>query len=98
MQVKIITLVAATVVASGCGVVSMPSPTQKGNILLAGDAEGMRALGDTLIGIQAESKSRPNVKSAYFVNRQYQEAEITARENRPGFLESLFSGGSSNGK
>lgn len=78
---------------TGCGLVSLPSPMQKGNILLSGDADGMRALGDTLIGIQAESKSKANVKSAYFVNRSEQEAEITARENRPGFFTSLLSGG-----
>ena len=92
-QVNIFLLVAGCVAMSGCGLMSLPSPMQKGNILLAGDADGMRALGDTLIGIQAESKSKPNVKSAYFVNREQQEAEITARENHPGFLTSLFSGG-----
>lgn len=92
-QVSVFLLIAGCATMTGCGLMSLPSPMQKGTVLLSADAEGMRALGDTLIGIQAESKSKPNVKSAYFVNREQQEAEITARENHPGFFTSLLSGG-----
>lgn len=89
MQVRIVTLVACTVVATGCGMVSIPNPTQRGTVTLQADEAGMRAFSDLLAGQITSGKARPNTVDAYWKARQNQEE--TAR--RPGFLESLFNGG-----
>lgn len=89
MQVKIAVLIAATVAATGCGMVSIPNPTQRGSMTLQADEAGLRAFSDLLAGQITSGKARPNTVDAYWKTRQNQEE--TARQ--PGFLESLFSGG-----
>jgi hypothetical protein len=70
----------------------MPNPLAKGNLTLQSDEAGLRAFSDLLAGQISEGKARPNTVGAYWKNRSEQERELTARENRPGFLTSLFSG------
>lgn len=90
-QVRITVLIAATIAASGCGMMSIPSPAQRGNITLAADAEGMHAFSELLVGSMAQAQGKG--KSTYWNQREKYEANVTARDARPGFLTSLFSGG-----
>lgn len=94
-KVVIATILTCTAVyLSGCGVVSLPSPMQRGHILVSGDAEGMRAFGDTINGLVSEGKASADIKGAYWQHREATEAQETARAMRPSILENLFGGGS----
>lgn len=75
---------------SGCGIVYTPNPLQKGHILVAGDAEGMRAFSDMNTGLVAEGKTPGNMKSSYFQHRDLSEQEQTRRALAPSFLQGLF--------
>lgn len=86
-------LACIAIYAAGCGVVSMPSPLQRGHVLVAGDAEGMRAFGDTLNGLVSEGKASADVKGSYWQHREATEAQETARAMKPSILENLFGGG-----
>lgn len=76
--------------ASGCGVIYTPNPLQKGHILVAGDAEGMRAFSDMSTGLVNEGKTPGNLKSSYFQHRDLTETETTRRALAPSFLQGLF--------
>lgn len=93
-KVVIATILTCTAVyLSGCGVVSLPSPLQRGHVLVAGDAEGMRAFGDTLNGLVSEGKASADIKGAYWQHREHAEAQETHRAMKPSILENLFGGG-----
>lgn len=69
---------------SGC------SLGQQGHVVLAADAQGMRAFGDALNGMIAQGKARPGATGAYFAHRNMREGEETRRAAAPGFLAGLF--------
>ena len=69
---------------SGC------SLGQQGHVVLAADAQGMRAFADALNGMIAQGKARPGATGAYFAHRNIREGEETRRAIAPGFLAGLF--------
>jgi len=58
------------------------------DVTLTGTAEGMRAFGDTIIGIQ-KTMVEPKNESKYFANRQLQEDEISKRHAKLSFWQRL---------
>lgn len=65
--------------ATGC-MSFAPSPFQRGNIVLAGDAEGVESLMDGLNGFVANGASQdPMGNSAHWEHRKNQEAQRTRR-------------------
>ena len=74
--------IVASLTATGCtsfGASQMFSDSDEGFVMVAGNAEGIRAYNDGLIGIITDTKSSPDVKSAYWQNR---EAETSVRTMR----------------
>lgn len=75
------------VVCSGCGVTGGYAPYERtmldvdnGHILLDTDAEGMRALGDTLSGVINVGKTSPDVRPSWYDTRE--KLEATRRGSR----------------
>ena len=52
----------------------MFSGSDEGFVMLAGDAEGIRAYNDGLIGHVVEGKTSPDVKSSYWQSRERETA------------------------
>lgn len=77
---------------SGCGIISTPSPWSEGSIVVSGDAEGMRAFGDTLSGLISNSKTTdPTGNSAHWAFRAEQEQQRTKRSCKNcGFAQKLL--------
>lgn len=51
------------------GASQMFADSEEGFVMVAGNAEGIRAYNDGLIGIIADTKASPDVKSSYWQNR-----------------------------
>lgn len=82
-----IALIATTM--TGC-MSFTPNPFQDGNVVLAGDAEGVRSLMDGLNGLVANGKTTdPLGDSAHWQHRKQQESQRTARI---GFFNKLKGG------
>jgi len=76
---KVIAVTAVVLCATGCssvGVHRMFDSDDNGWVMLSGDAEGVRAYNDGLVGHITEARNNPDVKSAYWQNR---EKETTVR-------------------
>lgn len=73
-----------------CGAIYTPNPLQKGHIAIIADAQGMRAFGDSQIGLINEAKTSPDIKSSYFQHRDLTEQEETKRVFAPSMLQNLF--------
>lgn len=60
---------------TGCtsfGASQMFADSDQGFVMIAGDAEGIRAYNDGLIGVIADTKASPDVKSSYWQHRESQ--------------------------
>ena len=79
-------------VMSGCGMVNLPSPTQEGNIVIAGDAKGMRAFGDVMNGMITNGKASPDQDTAHWQHRKNEVNNETVRAQTPGFWQKLVGG------
>lgn len=77
---------------SACGFINTPSPWSEGNIVVAGDAEGMRAFGDTLSGLITNAKTTdPEGNSAHWKFRDSQEQWRTKRTCKNcGFVQKIL--------
>jgi hypothetical protein len=74
-----IALVLITVLSSGC-MSFIPSPFQRGNVVLAGDADGVESLMDGLNGFVANGHTQdPMSNSAHWEHRKNQETQRTRR-------------------
>lgn len=60
---------------TGVGASNMFSSSERGFVMLAGDAEGIRAYNDGLNGIISNTKASRDVKSSYWQNRD-KETEV----------------------
>jgi len=77
-----------TVATSGC-MSFAPSPFQKGNVVLAGDAEGIESLMDGLNGFVANGHTQDSMgDSAHWKHRKEQESQ---RTRRSGIFQKLTS-------
>lgn len=76
--------------ASGCGALSLPSPAQEGTIMLAADAKGMKAFGDTLNGLVTNGKASPDQDTAHWIARKAEMDNETKRAQVPGFWQKLI--------
>lgn len=77
-----------TTLMTGC-MSFAPSPFQKGNVVLAGDAEGVEALMDGLNGFVTNGHTQdPMGDSAHWRHRKEQEGQ---RTRRSGFFQKLTS-------
>lgn len=100
MKTAIIVLIASLVATplTGCGILySAPTSSKHGHVILAGDAPGVRALFDGMIGQVSEAKSKPNTQTSYWKHRSQFESEDTAREREitkrtlaPSWISELF--------
>jgi hypothetical protein len=82
-----IALIATTM--TGC-MSYTPNPFQDGNVVLAGDAEGVRSLMDGLNGLVANGKTQDALgDSAHWQHRKQQEQQKT---NRLGLFNKLKGG------
>lgn len=78
MKVAIAAVVVAVAVSGCLGIT--PSPFQRGNVVLAGDAEGVEALMDGLNGFVSNGASQdPTGNSAHWEHRKNQEVQRTRR-------------------
>lgn len=79
------------ITASGCGLNYAPAPWQEGSVVLAGDAEGVRAFFDGANGLVSNAKTTdPLGNSAHWQMRAHQETERTKRGCRNcGFIQKL---------
>ena len=69
---KLAAAVVASMALSSCtsfGAHQMFGDSEQGFVMLAGDAEGIRAYNDGIVGIITDTKSSPDVKSSYWQNR-----------------------------
>ena len=89
-EMKYIVMVVVAMLLAGCGTIYTPSMLSHGNIMISGDAEGMRSLGDTMAGLVSEGKAAPGTVGSYFQTRQVQDMNATRRALAPSFLEGLF--------
>ncbi|RLC80068.1 MAG: hypothetical protein DRI61_06570 [Chloroflexi bacterium] len=58
---------------TGCttfGASQMFEESDSGFVMIAGDAEGVRAYNDGIVGIITDTKATPDVKSSYWQNRE----------------------------
>ncbi len=62
-----------------------------GHFMMAGDAKGVRAFGDTLNGLITNGKASPDIDTPHWATRRSQESEETKRVYAPGFFQKLFS-------
>ena len=77
ITVVLIVLIIAALCFGGCTSYSahrMFSNSDAGFVMLAGDAEGIRAYNDGRIGSITEAKTSPDVKSAYWQSRERETA------------------------
>ena len=51
------------------GASSMFTDSDRGFVMLAGDAEGIRAYNDGIVGIIADTTASPDIQSSYWQNR-----------------------------
>src|SRR4051794_40554818 len=95
-----VALAVLAIATSGCGVISAPSPWQDGHVMLAGDAEGVRAFFDGANGLVANAKTQdPMGNSAHWQLRAHQETEKTKRAcQNCGFLQKLTGGTQNEGQ
>lgn len=76
MKTKMV-VIALLLCSSGCtefGASRMFENSDAGFVMLAGDAEGIRAYNDGLVGHITEAKANPEVKSPYWQNRDQETA------------------------
>jgi hypothetical protein len=70
---KLATAVVASLTMTGCttfGASQMFTDSDEGFVMVAGNAEGIKAYNDGLIGIITDTKASPDIKSAYWQNRE----------------------------
>ena len=75
--VVLIVLIIAALCFGGCtsyGAHRMFGSSDQGFVMLAGDAEGIRAYNDGLVGHIVEGKTSPDVKSSYWQSRERETA------------------------
>lgn len=78
-------LLVAVLCASGCtsfGAHRMFADSETGFVMLAGDAEGVRAYNDGLVGLVEQTKASPDLKTSYWQNREQETAVKTLRFKR----------------
>ena len=76
---RIVLFLTITIAMTGC-MSFAPSPFQRGNVVLAGDAEGIESLMDGLNGFVANGKTQDTMgDSAHWHHRKEQEAQRTRR-------------------
>lgn len=84
----------ARLLATGCIVCCVTACAGSGHMgqyaQLSGTPEGIRALGDTLIGMNRTAKEAPEQNSEYFAHRRTQEQHATERARIPGLFSGLF--------
>ena len=70
---KLTAAMLASMTLSSCtsfGASQMFADSEEGFVMVAGNAEGIRAYNDGIIGVIADTKASPDVKSAYWQNRE----------------------------
>ena len=75
LKARCLACIIAANTLTGCttfGAHQMFSDSEAGFVMLAGDAEGIRAYNDGLIGVIADTKASPDVKSSYWQHRESQ--------------------------
>lgn len=85
MKTYCIALAFIAVVTQGCtGITAnrMFESSDSGFVMLAGDAEGIRAYNDGLNGLVTNTKSSPDIKSSYWQNRD-SETQVRAIKFKP---------------
>jgi hypothetical protein len=87
---KVILAVLIATSSTGC-LGFTPSPFQRGNVVLAGDADGIESLMDGLNGFVANGATQdPMGNSAHWEHRKHQEAQRTRRScSNCGFFNKL---------
>lgn len=84
----LVTLAASgLLVLSGCSGMS----TVNQDFVMAGNAEGLRAWSDGLVGALKTSKESPDSENQYLTTRRHNERERTLRDVPPSFLQKLLS-------
>lgn len=76
-----------------CGIVAWLtgcSASMNQDFTMTGNAAGIRAFNDGLVGIARTAKEPVNKKNEYLGYREKQEGEITTRDTAPGLLGGLF--------
>lgn len=79
------TIVAFIVMVLGTGCTSyhrMFEDSANGYVMLAGDAQGIQAYNDGLVGHITEARNNPDQKSAYWQNREQETAVRAMRFKR----------------
>lgn len=82
---KTLILIPLILLATGCTSASsyrMFDSGDSGFVMLSGDAEGIRAYNDGLIGLVTETKNHPENKSSYWQSRE-KETEVRVLKFRP---------------
>ena len=72
LRKKALAAISASSTLTGCttfGANQMFGDSDRGFVMLAGDAEGIRAYNDGINGVITNTKSSPDVKSSYWQNR-----------------------------
>lgn len=84
----------ARLLATGCIVCCVTACAGTGHMgqyaQLSGSPEGLRALGDTLIGMNRTAKEAPEQNSEYFAHRRTEMQQETERARIPGFFQGIF--------
>jgi len=84
----------ARLLATGCIVCCITACAGTGHMgqyaQLSGSPEGLRALGDTLIGMNRTAKESPEQSSEYFAHRHNEMKHETERARIPGFFKGIF--------
>jgi len=74
MKALMFVLLMSCVGCSSFGAHRMFEDSDAGFVMLAGDAEGIRAYNDGVNGVITNTKSSPDVKSSYWQNREQETA------------------------
>lgn len=69
-----VSIIALCSACTGFGANQMFTDSDAGFVMLAGDAEGIRAYNDGINGVITNTKSSPDVKSSYWQNRDQETA------------------------
>ena len=76
MKRKLCLIIPITAALTGCtSHMRMFEDSDNGYVMLTGDAEGIRAYNDGLNGLITNARGNPDIKSAYWQNRE-KEADV----------------------
>lgn len=78
---------------SGIGATQMFSDAEAGHFLMYGDAEGVRAYNEGLVGLVTDAKASPDVKSGYWQHKDEREKTRRFRFQLPFMKKQPEQGG-----